>query len=74
MAAECPSCGIIFSKWRELREKKKAEDAAAAAALKPEPARPPNLWIGRTISGALAVAWTVGLALYYRHWLAHTRP
>jgi hypothetical protein len=63
-AAECPSCGAIFAKILELRQRemKKAEEALAQASAPPKPL---NAWNLRVAAAMIVVAWIVGLALYY---------
>jgi hypothetical protein len=60
-AAECPSCGLVFAKWRERRDKEKREAAEALKLLDPNP------WIGRLAGAVIVVWWMLGLAIYYIH-------
>ena len=64
-AAECPACGIIFAKWRELREKEKR---AALDALDAPAPPPTNIWIVRIVAAALVALWVAVFCVYvYRH-------
>ena len=72
-AAECPSCGLVFAKWRERREKEKREAVAALKALEAPAASSAssrNLWIARGMAAAAVALWLAGLALYYHRRLA----
>ncbi len=66
-AAECPSCGAIFSKLRERQEREKKK-ATAALAQAETPATSPsfNPWSLRIAAAALVAAWLLGVSLYYR--------
>ena len=66
-AAECPSCGLVFAKWRERKEKEKreAEEALKALDLPPEPKAGANPWIGRIAASVIVAWWMLGLAIYY---------
>lgn len=67
-ADECLKCGVLFSKWRELKEKEKREAAEALKALEAPPEPPKvNPWTGRLIAGVIVVWWMLGLAVYYVH-------
>jgi uncharacterized membrane protein YvbJ len=65
-AAECPKCGVLFEKWRALKEKEKREAAEALKAIDspPEPAKV-NPWTGRLVAALVVLWWMLGLAIYY---------
>lgn len=70
-ALECAACGVLFSKWKELKEKERraAEEALAKLAADPDEARPPsNPWVWRMLALGIAVAWSSALATYYLLW------
>jgi hypothetical protein len=76
-ATECPSCGVVFAKWKKRRERDeeiaREEKARAIAVLEagvpPAPDIDPR-W-GRGISGGIVLVWMVAFGLYYRHHYAH---
>ncbi len=69
----CPSCGIVFAKWKERQAKaaeKSAEEKAKALAALEAPAaagEPFDPWRGRGIAAAVVLAWMIGFGLYFRH-------
>ncbi len=71
-AAECPSCGAIFAKLREKKEREKQEAAAAlakAAVPVAEASSPAtvrlNIWMVRGAAVAMVLAWVLGFGVYY---------
>ncbi|MFI5362016.1 MAG: hypothetical protein ACHQ49_08615 [Elusimicrobiota bacterium] len=74
-AVECPSCGLVFAKWRERQEKARLAAAEALAALSvPRAAAPPNQALWRGAAVAVVVAWIAGMALYVRFHAANRLP
>jgi hypothetical protein len=67
-AADCPSCGLVFAKWRERKEKERREAAAALEAIDapkaPEPVKPAN--DRRVIAALLVAGWILWLTVYYQ--------
>jgi len=63
--AECPSCGLLFSKWRDLEEKRKrlAEEPLAAGES-PSAAVFFLMQRGRQIAVVVVAVWLLGLAIY----------
>ena len=72
-ASECPACGLVFSKWKELEVRRKLEASAALSAVDVPSARTPNLWTGRIVAGILVAAWLIGLSFYYRRRMAEVK-
>ncbi|UPT74393.1 MAG: hypothetical protein M0D55_01195 [Elusimicrobiota bacterium] len=72
-ATECPSCGAIFAKLRERkeREKKLAAEALAKIAAPSEPVKF-NPWTGRVIAVCVVMMWMIGFAFYYK--TTYSRP
>jgi len=65
---ECPSCGLIFSKWKQRQERAKLEARAALNILEQGPAQAAvDLRRGRIIAGVFLAAWMIGLTLAARH-------
>lgn len=75
-AVECGACGVVFTKWRELKEKERREGEAALARMsagEPAPAAR-NPWIGRGLAIAFVVAWLSALATYFLLWSGRPGP
>ena len=71
-AADCHSCGVIFSKLRAKREREKKDaEAAVAAPEDGDEAAPPldprlTPWRLRGAAAALVALWMLSFGLYYR--------
>jgi len=62
---ECPSCGLLFSKWRDLEEKRKRlAQAPLTAGESPSAAVFFLMERGRQIAVAVVALWLLGLAIY----------
>ncbi|MDE2510707.1 MAG: zinc ribbon domain-containing protein [Elusimicrobia bacterium] len=72
-ATDCPACGLVFAKWKGLQERKERDAASALAAAEAPPAPASNPWVGRGIALGVVAVWMLGLALFYRSWLAHVK-
>ncbi len=67
-ADECPSCGLLFSRWKELKERERREAEEALARLEapaPEAARGDPRKTRLLISAALILAWLSIFGVYY---------
>lgn len=66
-AKECPSCGAIFSKLRDRKERRNKEAAEGLAQLASRTAPAGiNPWTGRAIALLIVIFWTIGFAFYYK--------
>lgn len=72
---ECPSCGLIFSKWNQRQERARLKAEEALAALERGSGRPASLdpWRGRILAGAFLAAWLIGLTLAARYYMRTRR-
>lgn len=67
-AAECPSCGLIFAKWRDRQAKEKKVAVEALETLETAPAGPLVAMDQKKLriaAGAVVGLWIGALALYY---------
>ena len=84
-AAECPSCGIIFERWRKREERlRRARENPPAAApsevvpgepkLEPSPPLAVNPRTARLVAGGVVLAWLVVFAWFMGRHPGRRRP